>query len=85
MKDTEALKELLEGTDALEAAKELVLQAEETYFNLGGVLAHVYHEGLYKGAGYDGPQGFADYTKAELGTDYRKVALQRVANHHSGV
>lgn len=84
VKNTEALEEILTGQDALAAAPALVEAAEEAYFNLGGVLAHIYHEGLYKGAGYDGPQGFADYTKAELGVDYRKVALQRVANHCSG-
>jgi uncharacterized lipoprotein YehR (DUF1307 family) len=67
------LAAILEGADALDAAEDLVNQAEEAYFNLGGVLAHIYYEGHYKTAGFDGQNGFGDYTQERLNINYRKA------------
>lgn len=79
IEDSEAVTKLLAGTDALEAAKALALQAEETFYSLGGVLAHVYNEGLYKtledasgNVAYSGTKGFGNYMLTELNIQYRK-------------
>lgn len=71
--DSQRVSAILHEQDALDAAKALVAQAEETYFTLGGVLAHIYYEGIYKTVGYDGKRGFADYIDRELGIHYRKA------------
>lgn len=75
IQDTEAVTAALaaESNDALAAAKQLVQQSEETYFTLGGVLTHIYNEGLHKLAGFDGKRGFADYVERELNLQYRKA------------
>lgn len=65
--------EMAEGSAALLAAKTLVNRVDETYYTLGGVLAFIKETGVYKSLGFDGKRGFADYCKAELGTDYRKA------------
>lgn len=71
--DTEAVRNALSGQDALAAAKALVNRVEENYFTLGGVLHHIYVEGLHKAAGFDGKRGFAMYVEKELGVAYRKA------------
>lgn len=71
--DTAAVQAILAEQDALDAAKSLVAQVEETYFTLGGVLHHINNEGIHKSLGYDGKRGFADYCDKELGIQYRKA------------
>jgi hypothetical protein len=73
VEDSAAVSRILSEQDALDAAKALVTQAEETYFTLGGVLAHIYYEGIFKSAGFTGKRGFADYVENELGVQYRKA------------
>jgi hypothetical protein len=68
-----SVQDILAEHDALDAAKMLVERVEETYYTLGGVLADIYEQGIYKSVGYDGKRGFADYTQAELGIQYRKA------------
>jgi hypothetical protein len=77
--DSPTVQKLLAGQDALRAAKVLALQAEETFYSLGGVLSHVYSEGLFKTIQnedgtlkYDGKRGFAEYMLGELNIQYRK-------------
>jgi hypothetical protein len=70
--DSATVSKLLEEQDALAAAKALALQAEETFISLGGVLSHVYNEGLHKTLGFDGRRGFAEYMLTELNIQYRK-------------
>lgn len=71
--DSATVAAVLAESDALEAAKTLVAQVEESYFTLGGVLSHIYNEGIFKSAGYDGKRGFANYVEKELGIQYRKA------------
>lgn len=71
--DSQSVRDILAEQDALEAAKALIEQVERTYFTLGGVLSHIYAEGIHKSVGYDGKRGFADYVEAELGIQYRKA------------
>lgn len=71
--DTQAVTDALAGQDALAAAKSLVLETEEAYYTLGGVLNHIYTEGLHRLAGFDGKRGFADYVEKELNIQYRKA------------
>jgi hypothetical protein len=59
--------------EALEAAKAMASQVDESNFTLGGVLNHIYAEGIHKTAGYDGKRGFANYVEKELGIEYRKA------------
>lgn len=66
-------EDMAEGSAALIAAKTLVNRVDETYYTLGGVLSFIKETGVYKSLGFDGKRGFADYCKAELGTDYRKA------------
>jgi hypothetical protein len=73
VEDTAAVAKLLREHDALTAAKQLVQQQEETYFALGGVLNHIYTEGTFKLAGYEGKRGFETYVETELGVAYRKA------------
>lgn len=70
---TPTLREMLKGTDALEAAASLVAQAEQTYFNLGGVLAHIKANKTYETIGYAGKAGFNQYVETELGVRYEKA------------
>jgi hypothetical protein len=77
--DSAAVAAMLGENDALDAAKSLMQQTEEAFFSLGGVLAHVYGEGLHKTLKndddtlkYDGKRGFADYMETELNLQYRK-------------
>jgi len=75
--DTEAVSEIMaEAGDAISAAKMLDARAHETNYTLGGVLAHIQEEGLYKEAGYDGTGGFADFVNTELSIGYRAAAEQ---------
>ena len=73
VQDTATVAKLLREHDALTAAKQLVQQQEETYFALGGVLNHIYTEGTFKLAGYEGKRGFETYVETELGVAYRKA------------
>lgn len=73
VQDTAMVANLLREHDALTAAKQLVQQQEETYFALGGVLNHIYTEGTFKLAGYEGKRGFETYVETELGIAYRKA------------
>lgn len=75
VEDSRKVTELLAKQDALDAAKALITQVDEAYFTLGGVLAHIYNEGIYKtiSEDYSGKRGFALYTSKELNVDYRKA------------
>jgi hypothetical protein len=73
LSDSDAVAAMLSEMDALDAAKALIAQSEETYFTLGGVLSHIYHEGIYKRAGFTGKRGFEEYVEAELNVKYRKA------------
>lgn len=73
LSDTDTVAAMLAEMDALDAAKSLIAQTEETYFTLGGVLSHIYHEGIYKRAGFTGKRGFEEYVEAELNVKYRKA------------
>ncbi|MCO6419301.1 hypothetical protein JYK14_24525 [Siccirubricoccus sp. KC 17139] len=71
---TERVKEILAHEDALEAAKRLASQIENSYFSLGGILAHIYENNLYHLAGYEGKRGWQSYVENELqGVDYRRA------------
>lgn len=84
--DTESLAAILESQDALEAAKEIIETIEEGYFNLGGLLAHIYVEELYVQAGYEGNKAFDRYVADELGIEYRKAMyLIKIYTHFSGL
>lgn len=71
--DSESVMRLLEGQDALDAAKSLIEQKEQTYFDLGGVLYHIHRDEPYRQIGYDGKRGFSDYLLKELDMGYRKA------------
>lgn len=75
VEDSRRVTALLAEQDALDAAKALITQVDEAYFTLGGVLAHIYYEGIYKtvSSEYDGKKGFALYTAKELNVAYRKA------------
>lgn len=73
MPQSATVRAMLEGQDALAAARELVNRSEETYFTLGGVLSTIYRQNIFKSLGFDGKRGFADYTAADLGINYRKA------------
>lgn len=78
--NTEAVEAAMAEGDALQAAKDLIAQTEETFFTLGGVLAHIYHEGLFTQA--NNAQGqpyenFASYVEGELNLQYR-TAMQHI-------
>lgn len=66
-------KLIKKSDDILDAAKNLVTQAEQTYFNLGGVLAEIYRTKAYGEAGYTGEGAWEGYLQAELGLEYRKA------------
>lgn len=78
--DTESVTNILnESDDAVAAAKSLVEQGERTDYTLGGVLHHIYSEGIHKGVvneqtgdAYEGKRGFADFVEKELGVQYRR-------------
>lgn len=75
VEDSRRVTALLAEQDALDAAKALITQVDEAYFTLGGVLSHIYYEGIYKtiSADYNGKKGFALYTAKELNVAYRKA------------
>jgi hypothetical protein len=70
---TPAVQELVqEDRDALEAAKRLLKQIDNSYFTLGGVLAFIYERSLHRSKGYVGKRGWNDYLDRELpGISYR--------------
>lgn len=68
----------------LEAAKSLVVQGEQTDFNLGGVLAEIQSHKTYVTAGYKGDNGWEEYLEAELGLKYRK-AMYLIENYKTCV
>lgn len=66
------LSEMLEAAnnDAVEVARELFGEVQESYFWLGGALAQVLHEGSYlaeNGGEYEGEEAFNDFCQAEFG------------------
>lgn len=71
--DSPAVASLLEQQDALDAVSSLRRRIEESYFTMGGVLAHIYYEGIHKSAGYEGKRGFSEYVEKAVGIDYRKA------------
>jgi len=71
--DSDSVSMVLSEQDALEAAEALAAKAEETYFTLGGVLAHIYYGDIYKRAGFDGKRGFEEYVEQRLNINYRKA------------
>jgi len=66
-------KIIKKSDDMLDAAKNLAVQAEKTYFNLGGVLAEIYRTKAYGEAGYLGEGAWDDYLQKELNLEYRKA------------
>lgn len=68
---TKTVEDLLKEQDALDAARALVRQGEQTFLNLGGVLAEIRSTKAYVSAGYDGDKGFQEYCKTELNMEYR--------------
>jgi hypothetical protein len=66
-------KIIKKSDDILDAAKNLVTQAEQTYFNLGGILAEIYRTKAYGEAGYTGEGAWDAYLSQELGLEYRKA------------
>lgn len=73
IEDSARVSAILAEQDALEAAMALRVQAEENYLTLGGVLAHIYYDNIFKQAGFAGKRGFADYVEQKLGMAYRKA------------
>lgn len=71
--NTKGVLDILANQDALVAAKSLALSADQSYFNLGGVLNHIKTVGAYEQAGYTGKRAFNDYVEKELGYGYRKA------------
>jgi hypothetical protein len=74
--DTEKLTALLaeNNNDGLTTARSLLDQVDETYFSLGGVLAHINFNGEYKKeAGCEGSDGFRVYCDTVLGIGYRRA------------
>ena len=71
--DTPALKAAIqESGDAFKAAEFLQDQIEQNFFTLGGVLAHIQHDGLYKDK-YPDKGGFEQYVENELEINPRKA------------
>jgi hypothetical protein len=73
LSDSDSVAMVLSEQDALEAAEALAVKAEETYFTLGGVLAHIYYGDIYKRAGFNGKRGFEEYVEQRLNINYRKA------------
>lgn len=71
--DSESVRSILDERDALDAAEFLVKQADKTYFTLGGVLQHIYTEGIHKRLGFEGKRAFSNYVEQRLGVQYRKA------------
>lgn len=67
------IKKAESGDGILEAAKSLATQVEQTYFNLGGVLAEIHSKRSYVEAGFKGDTGWEKYLADELNLDYRKA------------
>jgi len=71
---SESVQSILNDTDALDAAKELVERAAENDYTLGGVLTHIRNNGIHQRLGFDGGKdGFSKYIENELGIAYRKA------------
>lgn len=93
LKDTKGVKAALKKGNILKTAQNLVAQAEETYFILGGILAHIYYEKSYlkltdeeQHPIYSGNKGFALYVADELGIEYRKAMyLINIYTHFSNL
>lgn len=74
--DTERLSQLLaeNNNDALSTAHSLKEQVDETFFSLGGVLAHINFNGDYKSVpGCEGTDGFRVYCEDVLEIGYRRA------------
>lgn len=71
-----SVKKIIKKGDMLEAAKSLVAQAGQNYFNLGGVLAEINRTKAFTEAGYEeSKEGFEEYISTELGIEYRKAMV----------
>ncbi len=76
-----SVKKLIKKGDMLNAAKNLVQQAEKSFFDLGGVLAEIQRTKAFMEAGYTKEKkikgksvsAFEQYINAELGLEYRKA------------
>ena len=76
-----SVKKIIKKGDMLEAAKNLVQQAEKSFFDLGGVLAEIQRSKAYMDAGFTKEKkihgkpvsAFEQYINAELGLEYRKA------------
>lgn len=75
MEHSASVKKLIKKGDMLEAAKSLVNQASQSYFNLGGILAEIHRTKAYAAKGYEGDGAFEDYINTELGIEYRKAMM----------
>ncbi len=87
IEDTKAVSTVLkEHDDAVEAARSLIEQGRQVEFTLGGVLYHIYAEGIHKAHGYEGKQGFAEFIDKELSIHYRKamvlISMYKVFTDH---
>ena len=79
--DTEAVRTALATShDAVQAARDLIIRGEETYFTLGGVLHHIAEHKDYltitnekNESLYQGQTAFEDFVEAELGIKARKA------------
>lgn len=74
---TAAMQEVTSGTptEVMQTATDLVNKVNETFFTLGGVLAYIHAEGIYKTLGdkYAGNKGFALYVEEHLDIKYGKA------------
>lgn len=66
----EAVETAIEEQGALEAALELRQRGEETYFTLGGVLAEIFEQGLWKATGHN---SFETYVEGTLDMSRRRA------------
>lgn len=64
---------IAENQDAISAAKALIEADAQNNLTLGGVLWHIYENGIFREEGYSGKRGFQDFVHKSLGIDYRKA------------
>lgn len=80
---TTTVSSLVQDHSALAAAKDLQATVERSYFNLGGVLAHIQETGAFKEANYS---DFTAYVEAELGMHKSKAyQLMRIYRKFSSL
>ncbi len=65
---------LIEGEDAIDAARRLSQKVQEDFFTLGELLHHIKSNNIHAQRGYDGKRGWQDFVAHELHeVDYRKA------------